>query len=114
MIPNMEPCDDMEENKMNQPTGKEDSAPEFIPPVNVTDVKFIELAKKMKNLSQETLNMIKRDLEPSDRKYEEWKDKTEQPEAEVKVMKVDTKVASPEQLLTWIKKVLWFPTTPEQ
>lgn len=62
--------------EMDVPDGTEDKTPEFVPPVDVNDQKFIDLAKKMKKLSPETLAMIEKDLQPE----AEAKEDTETPE----------------------------------
>ena len=71
---------DTEEEGMDLP-----QAEDFVPPVNVTANKFIELAGKMKELSEDTLNMIKKDLQPKDT---------------AAVVKVESTDVTPAQLLT--------------
>jgi hypothetical protein len=60
--------------EMDVPDGTENTKPEFIPPVDVNDRKFIDLAKKIKKLSPETLSMIQKDLQPEDTKAEPTED----------------------------------------
>jgi len=57
--------------EMDVPDGTEDTKSEFVPPVDVNDQKFIDLAKKIKKLSPETLAMIQKDLQPDEKKEEE-------------------------------------------
>ena len=64
--------------EMDVPNGTEDTTSKFVPPVDVNDKKFIDLAKKMKKLSPETLEMIQKDLQPEDKKSTD----TEEPEEE--------------------------------
>jgi len=59
--------------EMDVPDGTEDTKSEFVPPVDVNDQKFIDLAKKIKNLSPETLSMIQKDLQPKEEPKEESK-----------------------------------------
>lgn len=97
MNPSMAEC----ETEMNVPDGTENSESKFIPPVDVTDQKFIDLAKKMKKLQPETLHMIQRDLQPEDRKYEDEKNpKPAQEDVEVKGVKIEAKEMTPAELLT--------------
>lgn len=71
--------------EMDVPDGTEGTKPEFVPPVDVNDQKFIDLAKKMKKLSPETLTMIQKDLQPAG-------DKEEDPETPEDTSKEDPKV----------------------
>ncbi len=59
---------------MDVPNGTEDTKSEFVPPVDTNDQKFIDLAKKIKKLSPETLAMIQKDLQPEDKKSEPTED----------------------------------------
>lgn len=65
MMPDKNPCE-MEEdsNPMNTPDGSENERKPFIPPIDMTDISFIKLAEKMKKLSEDTLDMIRKDLQP--------------------------------------------------
>ena len=71
--------------EMDVPDGTEDTKPEFVPPVDVNDQKFIDLAKKMKNLSPETLSMIQKDLQPKEDPKEDSKEDPKSPEDMSKV-----------------------------
>ena len=79
MNPAMERVSDSESpshtrTSMDVPDGTENTKPEFVPPVDVNDRKFIDLAKKIKKLSPETLSMIQKDLQPEDTKAEPTED----------------------------------------
>ncbi len=58
-------------NELDVPDGTEDTKKEFIPPVDVNDKKFIDLARKIQKLSPETLSMIEKDLQPDEEKPED-------------------------------------------
>lgn len=111
MMQNGNPCNmEMEdESSMNVPNGSENAKKPFIPPVDMTDISFIKLAEKMKKLSPETLDMIRKDLQPESpdtkKKVEVEEKEMELPEGEVKVVKAEM---TPAQLLIWLKKVLWY------
>lgn len=113
MMQNGNPCDmEEDENPMNTPNGTENERKPFIPPVDMTDISFIKLAEKMKKLSQETLDMIRKDLQPDapDTKKKVEMDTKEEsaPVGEAKVVKVEATDMSPKELLVWLKKVLWY------
>lgn len=63
--------------EMDVPDGTEDTTSKFVPPVDVNDQKFIDLAKKMKKLSPETLAMIQKDLQPENKKTTDTENTTE-------------------------------------
>ena len=97
--------------EMDVPDGTEDTTSKFVPPVDVNDQKFIDLAKKMKKLSPETLSMIEKDLQPEDKKEMD----TEEPKEEGDTCscgKPDCKECSAEsadpraKLIIGLKKVL--------
>ena len=95
---------------MNVPNGTEDVPEKFIPPVDPTAQKFIDLAKKMKGLKPETIACIEKDLQPEGEKKEE-----EIPEEEVSVeVNLDKSTADVKDpralLLMGLSKVLGLPT----
>ena len=106
MMPDKNPCEmeDMEEEtSMNVPDGTENEKKPFIPPIDMTDISFIKLATKMKKLSEETLDMIRKDLQPdapdTKKKVEVTEKEEELPEGEAKIVKVEATDMSPKELL---------------
>ena len=104
-----------DESSMNTPDGSENEKKPFIPPTNMTDISFIKLAEKMKKLSEETLDMIRKDLQPDSpdtkKKVEVEAEDGEdmpKPKGEAKIVKVEAQDITPAQLLIWLKKVLWY------
>lgn len=110
----MNPCnmEKEDESSMNTPNGSENEKKPFIPPTDMTDISFIKLAEKMKKLSEETLDMIRRDLQPDSpdtkKKVEVEEKDIPTPEGEAKIVKVEAKDMTPAELLIWLKKVLWY------
>lgn len=104
MMPDKNPCE-MEEdsNPMNTPDGSENERKPFIPPIDMTDISFIKLAEKMKKLSEDTLDMIRKDLQPDSpdtkKKVEMETEEKEMPEGEAKIVKVEATDMSPRELL---------------
>lgn len=100
----MNPCNmEDEESSMNVPDGTENEKKPFIPPTDMTDLSFIKLATKMKKLSEETLDMIRKDLQPdapdTKKKVEVEEKEVELPEGDAKIVKVEAKDMSPAELL---------------
>lgn len=103
----------MDMNPMNTPDGTEDVPQKFIPPVDPTAQKFIDLAKKMKGLKPETLACIQKDLQPEEAKKEDMKedDMEEEGAVEVNLEKSTANVKDPRALLLMgLSKVLGLPT----
>lgn len=105
MMQDMNPCkiEKEEESSMNVPDGSENEKKPFIPPVDMTDISFIKLAEKMKKLSEETLDMIRRDLQPDSPNTKQKVDVEEKdiqtPEGDAKIVKVEAKDMTPAELL---------------
>ena len=100
----------MDMNPMNVPNGTEDVPEKFIPPVDPTAQKFIDLAKKIKGLKPETLACIQKDLQPEGEKKEEDTPE-EEVSVEVNLDKSTADVKDPRALLLMgLSKVLGLPT----
>ncbi len=105
-MPDKNPCEmeDMEEeSSMNVPNGTENEKKPFISPTDMTDISFLKLASKMKKLSEDTLDMIRKDLQPdapdTEKKVEVTEKEVELPEGDAKIVKVEAKDITPAELL---------------
>ena len=97
--------------EMDVPDGTEDTGSKAVSAIDENDQKFIDLAKKMKRLSPETLAMIEKDLQPEDKKEMDTESSKEEGD-EYPESKSDCKDCNPPSkdpramLIIGLKKVL--------
>jgi len=107
----------MDEENLN-PTNTQENAdnkkPAFVPPVKVNNASFIILAKKIPDLSPETMAMIEKDLQPKETKETKVEidiEKTDAPEESgdgCEMMAWQSKDPRAAMIM-WLAKVLGFP-----
>ena len=104
-------------NPTNTQEWDDNKDPAFVPPVKVNNDAFIALAKKIPDLSKETMTMIEKDLQPTGTKEDtetvveidiEKKSVDTPTESEMQMMSGETKDPKA-ALIMGLAKVLWFP-----
>jgi len=102
------------ENPPNTQENADNKKPAFVPPVKVANSAFIALAKKIPDLSPETMAMIEKDLQPEDAKTEkkplDMTKESEDPEEGCGCEMMAGPSTDPRaSMIMWLAKALGFP-----